>query len=133
VIKKKNKKIKKNEIYHVVNMTPHDIILIGEDGIPVTFLSQGVIRLSKNIVRAGTLTTYGGIPVPITESKFGEAVDLPSRKEDTIYIVSSLVCQAYPDRPDFYIPDQLVRDEKGRVIGCKSLTRNPFYKGGDEQ
>lgn len=118
----KNKKIK--------NFTPHDIHVVGEDGkVIATFPSEGLIRLSQTTEQIGSVVVEG-VEIPLTSTNFGEAQGLPEKREDTIYIVSSLVCQAYPDRRDFYIPDQLVRDEQGRIIGCKSLSQNPFTSHG---
>jgi hypothetical protein len=61
----------------------------------------------------------GGIPV--NKSKFGEVENLPEPQEGTIYIVSALTAQAVPERKDVYITDDAVRDEQGRVIGCRAL------------
>jgi len=119
------KKIKK-----IKNLTPHDVNVVGDNGkVLITFPSEGLIRLSQTSLQAGEVEV-NGTKIPLTKTSFGEAEGLPEEKEDTIYIVSSLVCQAYPDRRDFYIPDQLVRDEQGRVIGCRSLSQNPFARGG---
>jgi len=146
-MKNKNKKIK--------NLTPHAVNLVGEDGkVLATFPSEGLIRLSQKSEVVGYLAldkegavmlplkdlplkegfedSDGVKYIPITETSFGQAEGLPEEREDTIYIVSSLVCQAYPDRRDFYIPDQTVRDSEGRIVGCRSLSRNPFYKGVEE-
>lgn len=37
------------------------------------------------------------------------------------YIVSMLVKQANPDRTDLLTPNESVRDDKGRIIGCRSF------------
>ena len=114
----------------VKNLTPHDIHIVGEDGKVIkTFPSEGLVRLSQTTERVQTLSVEGA-DIPLTKTVFGEAEGLPPQREDTIYIVSSLVCQAYPDRQDFFIPDQTVRDEKGRIVGCRSLSRNPFLAEG---
>ena len=117
----------------VINLTPHDIHIVGSDGKVIkTFPSEGVIRLSQKSEVVGYLALENGERIPLTKTSFGEAEGLPEQKKGTIYIVSSLVCQAYPDRQDFFIPDQTVRDEKGRIVGCRSLSKNPFG-GGDER
>lgn len=123
------KKIKK-----IKNLTPHEVTLVGEDGkVIATFPSEGVLRLPQTTLRVATLKVEGdGVEIPITQTSFGGLEQLPPKEEGTIYIVSSLVCQAAPHRGDFYIPDQTVRDERGRIIGCRSLSRNPWYRGSDE-
>ncbi|MCX8009423.1 MAG: hypothetical protein N3A54_07060 [Patescibacteria group bacterium] len=45
----------------------------------------------------------------------------PQRNPDKIYIVSSIVKQAYPDRDDFVVPAGLVRNEKGEVLYATAL------------
>ena len=40
---------------------------------------------------------------------------------ETFYIVSQLVKSALPNRSDLLVPAEMVRDEKGMIIGCKSL------------
>jgi hypothetical protein len=39
------------------------------------------------------------------------------------YIVSAMVRAALPDRKDLLVPSQQVRDDAGRVVGCKTLGR----------
>ncbi len=119
----------------IKNLTPHEINLVGEDGkVIATFPSEGLIRLSQKSEVVDYLTLENGERIPLSKTSFGQAEGLPEEREDTIYIVSSLVCQAYPDRQDFYIPDQTVRDKEGRIVGCRSLSRNPFFflNGGGE-
>ena len=40
---------------------------------------------------------------------------------ETFYIVSQLVKSALPNRSDLLVPAEMVRDEKGVILGCKSL------------
>ena len=53
----------------------------------------------------------------------GAVEGLPEERDDTLIIVSSLVAQAARDRSDLVIPNEAVRDEKGQIVGCKSLGR----------
>ena len=47
---------------------------------------------------------------------------LPRPVEGVVYIVSALALNAVPaERTDFVCPKQVVRDDKGRVIGCKGF------------
>lgn len=102
----------------IVNLTPHAINFVGEAGEALM-----TIEPSGQIVRvtAKTVTTGNINGIPVTETVFGEVENLPLPTSDTIYIVSSLVAQRFKDRDDVFIPNESVRDEKGRVIGCKSL------------
>lgn len=102
----------------IVNLTPHAINFVGGAGEALM-----TIEPSGQIVRvtAKTVTTGNINGIPVTETVFGEVENLPLPTSDTIYIVSSLVAQRFKDRDDVFIPNESVRDEKGRVIGCKSL------------
>ena len=53
----------------------------------------------------------------------GNVYPMPEICDDTIYIVSALVARACSDRPDFFIVNETVRDNGGRIIGCKSFGR----------
>lgn len=112
----------------IVNATPHAINIVGENGVTIR-----TIEPSGQTVRCQSMTErVGNVDgIPVTETVYGTPVvvdhdgnesPLPERKEGTIYIVSSLVAQAVR-RGDFLVPNESVRDEKGRIIGCKSLGR----------
>lgn len=101
----------------IINLTPHDITFIGGNG------DKRIIARSGKLARVAAKTvTVGSIDgIPVTATEFGEVEGLPEPAENTIYIVSSLVAQRVPERTDVYIPSESVRDENGRIIGCKSL------------
>jgi len=106
----------------VKNLTPHEVNLVGEDGkVIMTFPSEGVIRLSESRELLKEFSIEGGVKISIFKKKFGAGNNLPQKEEGVLYIVSLPVAQAFPERQDFVIPDQLVRDEKGRIIGCRSF------------
>ena len=52
-----------------------------------------------------------------------EIVNLPEPKPDTYYIVSKMLAQACPEREDFILPGNLVRNESGDVVGCIDFSR----------
>ena len=64
------------------------------------------------------------LSIKINSTSFGEVDGLPEPQEGTIFIVSALVAQALKGvRNDLVIPDDTVRDEQGRIIGCRALAR----------
>lgn len=63
------------------------------------------------------------LDVPITRSVFGAVEGLPDPAPRTHYIVSRVVAEAARDRRDLLVPDDTVRDEQGRIIGCRALAR----------
>jgi len=84
---------------------------------------EGYHEYQVTIPVQGLNTNSDGIP--ITENSYGEVENLPSLQKDTIYVVSMMVANACPDRNDLYIVNETVRDERGRIIGAKSLAKNP--------
>ena len=95
-----------------INLTPHSINLIGVGELP----SSGLARVKDTLTGDSILKirTYGTIE------------GLPEAKDNTVYIVSSMVMsQAVKHgRTDVYAPSDFVRDEEGKIIGCKSLCRD---------
>lgn len=101
-----------------VNLTPHDVNFVTEDGIPLLTVEPcGIIAR----VSCKTMVIGKEDGIPITTNVYGDVEGLPDPETDTIYIVSALVAGRVPDRKDVYIPNEAVRDDKGRIIGCKSL------------
>ena len=118
----------------IINLTPHEVRLLDDEGNTVAvFPSEGVVRLEEKKELIGYLeeerVTFGIYDdpyespsvarIPVYRKEFG-ATNLPEKREGVYYIVSSLVAQAFP-RDDFLVPDQLVRDSEGRVIGARSF------------
>lgn len=105
----------------LVNLTPHAITFVNGDGEKILVIepSGQLARVSAKTVLTGE--DYNGIPV--TRTEYGTVEGLPAPAENTVYIVSSLVAQRVPNRNDIFIPNESVRDDKGRIVGCKSLGR----------
>ena len=99
----------------IVNLTPHAITIIGKT--PITIPpSDTVARCAVTRHQVGSVNG-----IPVNRSVFGTVEGLPDPQPDTYYIVSAVVAQACPDRNDLLIPDDTVRDEQGRIIGCRAL------------
>lgn len=104
---------------NIVNLTPHEISFVLDDGRVVKIPASGkVARLTTSTQTVGQIGE-----IPITETVFGEITDLPEPTPGEVYIVSSLVAGRVPDRRDVFIPNESVRDDAGRIIGCRSLGR----------
>lgn len=116
------KKLYNNNGIEVVNLTPHALTLVGADGDGENVVYEPSGTLARVSVKTETIGELNGFPV--TRSVFGEVEGLPEPKEGTIYIVSSLVAGRVPaERKDVFIPNESVRDDKGRIIGCRSFGR----------
>lgn len=104
---------------NIKNLTPHDVRVLNDNNEVVVVLnSEGIARVSSETKVVDTLNG-----VPITETVFGEVTGLPPETEGTYYIVSRMVASAASERRDLLVPGLQIRDEQGRVVGCKSLDR----------
>ena len=101
----------------IVNCTPHPINIMDSEGKEILTLEPSGICPRCSVERKKVGDING---IPINKSAFGDVYDLPSPQPDTIYIVSRVVAEA-ARREDLYIVDDAVRDENGRIIGCRSL------------
>lgn len=107
-----------NNIINLVNLTPHEVNFITDAG-TITISPSGMLaRVTAKTVTVGEING-----IPVTSTEFGEVEGLPAPTPDTVYIVSSLVASRVRDRVDVFIPNESVRDENGRIIGCRSLGR----------
>lgn len=104
------------------NCTPHDLNIVAREGM-VTIPPSGIVpRCEQSEVEIGQIVLDDCI-IPITAQKFGEVIDLPEQEDGVYLVVSRLVAAACPDRNDLLIPGPLVRDEAGKVVGCKGLSK----------
>lgn len=102
------------------NLTPHDVNLILPDGEVLTIPASGkVARVGSHVEQIGNIEV-----IPVVKTVFDDNVtDLPDPQEGVIYLTSTLVAQAVPDRTDVLVPADLRRDDAGRIIGCGALQR----------
>lgn len=105
---------------NIINCTPHDVNIIDEAGKVITFPKSGVVPRLKQETQI--VDNLNGIPV--TETVFGETQELPAPMEGVFLIVSRLVMSANQNRQDLLVPNDVVRDESGNIIGCRSFARN---------
>lgn len=102
----------------LVNLTPHPVKILDGNG-EVIFEAEGCgkpprakeVREEIDIVRG----------IPVNRVYHGGVEGLPEPDGETGYIVSRIIAEACPRRTDLYVPDETVRDEQGRIIGCRAL------------
>ncbi len=101
----------------IKNYTPHPISICNNAGDIIRVIQpEGLVRLKAVTVPAGEIDG-----ILVTRTEFGQPEGLPDFKEGTFYIVSQLVKSALPSRSDLLVPAEVIRDEKGNIVGCKSL------------
>lgn len=103
---------------YIRNLTPHSVTVAG-----ITIEPSGIVaRVSAATADAGSVD-FNGTTIPLTTTVYGEVQNLPSQRDDTLLIVSSLVAARCKGRTDVFIPNEPIRDAEGRIVGCKSLGR----------
>ena len=118
--KKQYKEMAEMTMKKLVNLTPHEVNIVLDNGETVTVPASGQLaRVSAKTVRAD----FSINEIPVTQTLYGEVEGLPDPEEGTAFIVSQLVASRVPTRYDVYIPNEAIRDEAGRIIGCRSLGR----------
>ena len=108
----------------IMNLTPHALTFIsGENNMERYIVEPSgiVARVATHTENIGSITTDDGFTIPLTTTVFGQVEGLPAPETGTVYVVSSLVAGRFPYRPDVMIPNESIRDDKGRIIGCLSL------------
>ena len=105
----------------IFNLTPHAVNIVAEDLSPLATINpeEESARCSQTTIITGSIGN-----IPITSTSFGCVEGLPEEQEDIYYIVSRLVMQGCPNRRDLLVPNDIVRDDTGRIVGCKSLANN---------
>lgn len=108
-----------------VNMTPHAVNWIDQSGVSWVFPPSGeVARIAATTERCGTLNvTNFDVRVPLSSTVFGES-NVPDPEEGVTLIVSRMVVAAHPEREDLVFPNEIVRNEAGQVVGCRSFSRD---------
>lgn len=104
----------------IINCTPHAInFLDGNNSVLATVEPSGVVARA-----AQTRETVGSVNgIPVNQCSYGAVTGLPDPQPETIYLVSALTAQACRDRNDVFITDDAVRDDSGRIIGCRAIAR----------
>lgn len=108
----------------IVNNTPHDVNLVLDSEHTLTIPASGEIARVEFEDLGQTKVLIEGTPVEVSLGKRTIGlIGVPEPKEDTLVVVSRLVKAELPDRDDLVVPDEVVRDGAGRVIGCRRLAR----------
>ena len=104
----------------LVNLTPHPITVFDADGAEIINLpSAGNARLGESKTIDSAIDLDGAtVPVGTISHQAGEGI--PEPQDDVLYVVSTLTALGVP-REDFLSPADFVRDESGRILGCRSL------------
>ena len=124
----------------IINLTPHTVNVISPECLePVpyngykvvnenyactTYPSQGIARAQSEQELVNSIEQPFDI-IPVYKVKYGHPEGLPDYEDDVYYIVSTLTANAAKAAgrrtDDLLIPNGMVRDSDGSIIGCTSF------------
>ena len=104
------------------NFTPHNVVIVINETTKIVIPSDGIARVTETKTVAPSIDVDGVI-IETFVSSFGEVENLPPQEDGIMVIVSAIVASAAIGRNDLLVPGELVRDDGGNIIGCKSLRR----------
>lgn len=108
-----------------VNLTPHALNIERPDMPNLIIPASGdVARVETHRVPCGTIGANG---IPVELSVLSDVTGLPEPSDGTYYIVSGMVLDRVQHRADVFAPGQLLRDDAGRVSGCRGLSCTEAY------
>lgn len=113
---------------NIINCTPHTINLVSGEAEWAFPPSGHVARCAMTRTQTDGLWSGGEHVadrnvIPVNRVGYGPVEGLPDPSPGTVYLVSSLVAQAVPDRLDVLVPDDTIRDETGRIVGCRAFAK----------
>lgn len=119
----------------LINYTPHAVNVIGDNG-NLTIPPSGYVARISTMTQDRGRRVVNGVPVHFAVPRYGtvevhqadngEVYEMPQEKEGVGYIVSGVVREKM-NRGDIFSPGDLVRDDQGRVIGCRTLYTTENY------
>lgn len=107
----------------IVNLTPHQLVLVGTDGTETTVPTSGQIaRVAMTETELPAIALDGGVIIPTVSASYGQVEGLPAAEPGTIVVVSGMVRSALgQSRPDVFSPGRLRRGPDGQPNGCLAL------------
>ena len=107
----------------IINLTPHEVKIVdGGNNVVAVFPSDGVARASQHDVLVDEINS-----IPVVKTEFGEVLGLPEPTEGTVFIVSRITVEAARAQglstDDLLVTSGAVRDDQGRIVGCRALAR----------
>ena len=104
----------------IVNLTPHPITIATENAVIEIPPSGKIARCVESITELEPIE-YQEHHIKAQVKSFGKIENLPGPEDGVIYIVSLPVAQAVKNRKDVFTIGDAIRNEKGQVVGAKSL------------
>lgn len=114
----------------LINLTPHPFNLYKDEGDSKPALSLQACQEPPRIEEKSSVERtieVDGVKIPVYKKRVSEVQGMPEPQADVRYIVPRIVAQKVKQtqfhRNDLLVPNDLVRDEEGKIIGCRSLAK----------
>lgn len=108
----------------LINLTPHVVRLVGDEAQVELPPAGPPARVVLQPDRVDGAIRVGPLVVPLKRTAASPLVTgVPDRRPGVLFIVARAVAEALPERDDLVYPHDTVRDERGVVVGCRSLAR----------
>lgn len=107
----------------LLNLTPHDVVILNDHGRLVIPPVARPARITEHRHVVDHIDTVEGMTIDVVVASPGVVEELPPPEPGTLFLVSRLVAERCPHRPDLLYPVDLVRDATGTVIACRRLAR----------
>ena len=104
---------------NIVNLTPHSVVFIHESGEKEVFAASGEIARVEQF-----LFSIPGSKYNLKTTVPSCVVGLPATDVNTVFIVSSMVREAEPERDDLWSTAEFIRDDEGNIVGCTAFIVN---------
>jgi hypothetical protein len=115
----------------VVNLTPHPVTIYAGDAVIASWPPSGAFaRLVEVSSERPPLITDAGVVPVLGLAYAAEVADLPEPAPGTVYLVSRVLAAAVA-RDDLFAPVGEVRDQVGRILGCRNLGSFAAADGAD--
>ncbi len=106
--------------HHLVNLTPHPVVVRALDGCLVEVPASGRVARVEYESRPLFQLRIGGRAVAVDRRRAQFVVELPVKQENTFFVVSRLVAD-HTQRADLLVPGPVERDSLGRPMFCRGL------------
>lgn len=106
----------------IINLTPHNITLIGAKNLKFTRAKKPA-RVQTKYVKDDENNVLSDNGNRMYIKKYIRTTNLPKPKKDTLYIVSSVIAVHHPNRNDLIVPYHIVKDKDNIPVGCLGFYR----------
>ncbi len=107
----------------LINLTPHELAIYDEGTTVLRVPPSGQVARCEQHENVVEVISVDGHRIAVLIVDYGEVEGLPQPEAGTRYVVSRLVAEACRDRRDLLIPGPGIRDDQGRIVGCRGLAR----------